>query len=188
VRRPIDLDIRGRASRVAVVREQGHLTVTVDGRPWVVNAARVGPHMLSLLIEPGDGPPDARMAGPSGAGRPARTSYEVVVAPDRAGRFVVHVGAAAVPVVVHRARPTGRKDDDGLSAAGPQRVAAVMPGRVVRVLVRPGDTVRAGQGLAVVEAMKMENELRAGRDGRVTEVLVREATSVEAGTVLVVIE
>jgi biotin carboxyl carrier protein len=63
-----------------------------------------------------------------------------------------------------------------------------MPGRVVRVLVKPGDEVAARQGLVVVEAMKMENELAAARPGRVTDVAVTEGVSVEAGRLLVVIE
>jgi biotin carboxyl carrier protein len=63
-----------------------------------------------------------------------------------------------------------------------------MPGRVLRVLVRPGDEVAARQGLVVVEAMKMENELGAPRAGRVREVVVDEGVSVEAGRLLVVIE
>ena len=62
---------------------------------------------------------------------------------------------------------------------------APMPGRVVRVLVKPGDTVAARQGLVVVEAMKMENELRSPRAGRVKEVAVAEGESVEAGRLLV---
>ena len=63
-----------------------------------------------------------------------------------------------------------------------------MPGRVVRVLVKPGDEVAARQGLVVVEAMKMENELAAPRAGRVKEVAVTEGQSVEAGRLLVVVE
>jgi biotin carboxyl carrier protein len=59
---------------------------------------------------------------------------------------------------------------------------------VVRVLVHTGDAVRASQPLVVVEAMKMENELRAGRDGRVAAILVQEGASVEAGALVVVIE
>jgi biotin carboxyl carrier protein len=62
-----------------------------------------------------------------------------------------------------------------------------MPGRIVRVLVQPGEAVRAGQGLIVVEAMKMENELRAPRAGTVAEIRVREGASVEADAVLVVL-
>jgi biotin carboxyl carrier protein len=63
-----------------------------------------------------------------------------------------------------------------------------MPGKVVRVLVKVGDEVQPRQGLVVVEAMKMENELRAAAAGRVREVFVSEGQSVEAGTPLVVVE
>jgi biotin carboxyl carrier protein len=74
------------------------------------------------------------------------------------------------------------------AAVGPQRIAAPMPGKIVRVFVRPGDAVTARQPLVVVEAMKMENELRASRDGTVAEVHVREGVLVEAGTPLIVIQ
>jgi biotin carboxyl carrier protein len=63
-----------------------------------------------------------------------------------------------------------------------------MPGRVVRVLVAPGDAVAARQGVVVIEAMKMENELRAPRGGTVRDVLVAEGALVEANAVLVVLE
>jgi len=63
-----------------------------------------------------------------------------------------------------------------------------MPGKVVRVLVAAGDQVDVRQGVVVVEAMKMENELRAPRAGVVREVAVQEGASVEAGTTLVIIE
>ena len=62
-----------------------------------------------------------------------------------------------------------------------------MPGKIVRVLARAGEAVRAREGLVVVEAMKMENELRADRDGTVAEVHAREGQLVEAGALLVVI-
>jgi len=62
-----------------------------------------------------------------------------------------------------------------------------MPGRIVKVLVRAGDVVAARQGLLVVEAMKMENELRAPRAGTVAEVRVSEGAPVEANVVLAVI-
>jgi biotin carboxyl carrier protein len=72
--------------------------------------------------------------------------------------------------------------------SGPARVTAPMPGRIVRVLVEPGQEVAAGQGLLVMEAMKMENELRAPRAGRVAEVAARERAAVETGALLVVLE
>jgi biotin carboxyl carrier protein len=63
-----------------------------------------------------------------------------------------------------------------------------MPGKIVRLLVEAGQQVQAEQGLVVVEAMKMENELRAPRAGCVREVGVREGQAVEMGAVLVVVE
>ena len=89
-------------------------------------------------------------------------------------------------VVNGRTRRRGAPDEAG--RAGLQPVVAPMPGRVVRVLVSPGDDVAARQGVVVVEAMKMENELRSPKAGTVKEVNVTPGTSVEAGRVLVVIE
>jgi biotin carboxyl carrier protein len=73
------------------------------------------------------------------------------------------------------------------AAAGPARVTAPMPGKVTRVLVTHGQTVAAGAGLVVVEAMKMENELRAPRAGAVLELPAREGMAVESGALLVVV-
>ena len=67
---------------------------------------------------------------------------------------------------------------------GPQAVTAPMPGRVSKLLVKPGDAVKAGQPVVVLEAMKMENELKSPRDGTVLEVLAREGDAVEARTKL----
>ena len=71
---------------------------------------------------------------------------------------------------------------------GPAPLVAPMPGLVVRVNVQPGDTVQAGQGLVVMEAMKMENELRTQAAGRVRAVLVTPGTAVEKGAVLIELE
>ena len=67
-------------------------------------------------------------------------------------------------------------------------VVAPMPGKVIRVLIAPGDAVLAGQGLVVVEAMKMQNELKAQRDGRVASVSAREGATVAAGELLATLE
>jgi biotin carboxyl carrier protein len=76
----------------------------------------------------------------------------------------------------------------GRDASGVETIAAPMPGKVVRVLVAPGDAVAPGQGIAVVEAMKMQNEMKASRAGRVASVPAREGATVAAGEVLATIE
>ena len=73
-------------------------------------------------------------------------------------------------------------------SGGPLAVAAPMPGRVIRILVEAGDAVELGQGLIVVEAMKMQNEMNSLRAGRVAEVRVAAGATVSAGEVLIVIE
>jgi biotin carboxyl carrier protein len=73
-------------------------------------------------------------------------------------------------------------------ASGPISVKSPMPGKIVKLLVKKGDDVKAGQGVAVVEAMKMENELKAPRDGKVVSVAAQEGAAVEAGQTLVTIE
>jgi biotin carboxyl carrier protein len=63
-----------------------------------------------------------------------------------------------------------------------------MPGKVIQVLVAVGDTVEAGQGLVVVEAMKMQNEMKSPKAGRIVEVKTKRDAAVAAGDVLVVVE
>jgi biotin carboxyl carrier protein len=63
-----------------------------------------------------------------------------------------------------------------------------MPGKVIKLLVESGSTVRAGQGLIVVEAMKMQNEMKSPKDGRVSKIHVEEGATVGAGQALIVVE
>jgi biotin carboxyl carrier protein len=107
----------------------------------------------------------------------------VTLGPGGEGEAVV--GGHTVPVAIAGPR-RGRRGALG-SAAGDQRLLAPMPGKVIKVLVKPGDTVEPRQGLIVIEAMKMENELTAKRAGIITELSVSEGESVEAGRLLVVI-
>jgi biotin carboxyl carrier protein len=81
-----------------------------------------------------------------------------------------------------------RRSADGRGADGVQTISAPMPGKVVRVLVAAGDAVEAGQGLLVVEAMKMQNELKSPRAGKVLTVVTREGATVTPGEVLATIE
>jgi biotin carboxyl carrier protein len=76
----------------------------------------------------------------------------------------------------------------GGSTQGRQEVQAPMPGKVVRVLVDVGDTVEEGQGVVVVEAMKMQNEMKSPKSGTVAEVRTRPDATVSAGEVLIVVE
>ena len=80
-----------------------------------------------------------------------------------------------------------RRKSAGHGGDGLQIVVAPMPGKVVRVLVAVGEAVEAGQGLLVVEAMKMQNEMKAGRAGTVLSLAVKEGATVTAGEALATI-
>ncbi len=167
-----EVDINGRTRTVAIERvASGRFRVSLDGELHELDAARVGAYGLSLL----DGQ--------------AGTSREVQVTPGAArGELLISLTGRTVAATLN-GRRTGRAGvDGGPGAHGEQAVTAPMPGRVLRVLVAPGDEVAVRQGVIVVEAMKMENELRSPKAGRVREVNVTPGTSVEAGRVLLVIE
>ncbi len=114
-------------------------------------------------------------------------SVDAAVTPRTAGECLVQLPHLSTLAVID-GRRFERSDPSDAGGQGEQRIKAPMPGRVVRLLVKPGDTVAARQGLVVVEAMKMENELTATRAGRVKEIAVAEGASVDAGRLLVIVE
>jgi biotin carboxyl carrier protein len=165
-----EVEVGGRLRQVSVARTGAGFAVTVDGHTTHVDAVRIDAHTLSLVwdnVWPRD---------------------TVFAADPATGRLTVQVDGASVSVSVNGRRRRDRHEDGAHAAGGPQRVAAPMPGKVIRVLVHVGDAVRSREPLLVVEAMKMENELRAGRDGTVVEIHAREGQSVDAGALLIVIQ
>jgi biotin carboxyl carrier protein len=164
--------------------------VTIDGRRHEVQAARIADVGLVVSsVGPQQGPggsADKTNDGKEFWTRPAAHQVFVTPAGSSGDVFVMLEGRTAI-LTVNGAR-RGRAADTTLHVDGGHSVTAPMPGRIVRVLVGAGDEVTAGQGVVVVEAMKMENELRAPKAGRVKDVSVSAGTSVEAGKVLVVIE
>jgi biotin carboxyl carrier protein len=164
-----EVDAAGQPHAVDVAADGDAWLVTIDGRECRASLVPAGDRW-SLLV----------------AGR----SYDVMFEPGAGGAWQVHVNGRVVPAGLRAsaARLRGRPGGQGAAGAGDGRVLAPMPGRVVKVLVAPGTTVEARQGVVVVEAMKMENELRAPHAGTVREVRVAEGASVEANAVLVVIE
>jgi biotin carboxyl carrier protein len=166
-----EIDIDGRVVAVAIERAgKGRYRATVADGTRVVDAARVGDYGLSLLLE--------------GASR----SREVQIAPaGTRGEFLVSLEGRTVPVTINGRRTKRTAGDAAGAGHGEQTIVAPMPGRVVRVLVGPGDAVAARQPLVVVEAMKMENELRSPRAGTIKEVTVSAGMSVDAGRVLVTV-
>ena len=172
----MDVQIGGTSYRVDVRRDGHDWVVSLDGRTCRVDARRVADGW-SLLIGPDDD-----------ASTRARRSYEVALDPGIDG-LRLHVDGVAVAVSLPDDRRRARRQAGHAAAgAGRQNVAAPMPGRVVKMLVAPGDVVVDRQPVAVLEAMKMQNDVRAARAGRIVEIKAVEGALVEAGTVLLVID
>ena len=174
----------GVAQRASNPRLDGHdVRPTVDGVPLDASLEALGPERAILL----EGPRGRshrvliRKADTQAAGVPAGvTRHEVIV---DGWRVEVDVQSAARAALQDRAR-RGREE---AGRSGPAEVHAIIPGVVVSVSVAPGDAVTAGQQLLVVEAMKMQNELRAPRDGTIERVAVGAGTTIEVGDLLLVI-
>jgi len=113
-------------------------------------------------------------------------SYEVCIVPAPNG-WNVQAAGRHFSVVVRDPRNTGNRSKEALGG-GRQNITAPMPGKVIRVLVQEGDVVDAGHGVVVVEAMKMQNEMRAAHAGTVVQVRARDGDTVGAGDILVVLE
>lgn len=167
-----EIEINGTMRTVAVERVpdgSSRFRVTVDGTPQLVDAVRIEDDTLSIIF------PEAGHASHEVGFADSLTPGEVNV--------YLHSGTLTATVNGRRSRRGAER-----AASGVQRILAPMPGKVLRVLVQAGQAVAVRQPLVVVEAMKMENELRAAGAGRVREVFVQEGQSVEAGTALVVVE
>ena len=138
-----------------------------------------------FMVDPADAIPDAArrdaVVGDVGVDRDGRRTVEVVV---QGWRFECLVEDAERAALRGRAsRPRAAADSSG----GPLEIRAIIPGRIAAVSVVAGDPVLAGQSILVVEAMKMQNELRAPRDGRVSRVAVASGQTIEIGDLLVVL-
>ena len=146
--------------------------VAVDGRSieidseQLVSVKEVEPGVYSVLLD--------------GA------SYEIRLLETSQG-LSAEAGGRRFIVDVRNPRDASRSSSAAVGS-GRQNVAAPMPGKVVRVLVQLGDKVEAGQGLVVVEAMKMQNEMKASRPGRVIEIRAQAGDTVSAGDTLAVLE
>ncbi len=150
---------------VTIERRNGTYSVEIDGVQYEVDSHKLEADFYSILT----------------GGR----SYEVSVEATRDGYRVRH-GAAEQLVTL--SDPGRQAREELADSKGSAAVVSAMPGKVARVLVRVGDRVEAGQGVVVVEAMKMENEITAPKPGRVSSIAVQPGETVERGAELLVIE
>ena len=146
----------------------GRYAVTFNGKAHEVDALALEHGALSLLV--------------------GGESFNAEFEPGAETLAVLLRGHVTKLDIVNDRQLRMRAASAAFTAEGKQVISAPMPGKVVKLLARVGDEVQAGQGLVVVEAMKMENELKAPRAGRVTEIHVQEGQAVENNAKLVAVE
>ncbi|HTS34697.1 MAG TPA: biotin/lipoyl-containing protein [Candidatus Solibacter sp.] len=161
-----EIKIDDREFRLEVSRAGDAWSCRLDGREVEVDAVLARPNVLSLRI--------------------GNRAYEVKC--ERvAGEMHLWVGSARFAAEVRDPRSLrgrSRAADDH----GPKNLTAPMPGKIVRVLAGQGSPVEAGAGVLVVEAMKMQNEIKSPKKGTIQKILVSEGAAVNAGDVLAIVE
>jgi biotin carboxyl carrier protein len=161
-----DVTIEGRSYRLELDRTEGRWSCRLDGRIIEVDAVLARTDVLSLRL--------------------GNRAYEVKCERG-AGELHLWVGSARLAVEVRDPRSL-RGRSRVLDDHGPRKLLAPMPGKIVRVLVSQGAQVEAGTGVLVVEAMKMQNELKSPKKGTIQKILVSEGSAVNAGDVLAIVE
>ena len=162
-----ELVLEERRQKLRLKRSGGRAWVEFGGKSLEVDVSQLSEDAFSLIVE----------------GR----SHDVSVSPKADG-FQVVVDGESFQVGLVDPRRDRPSTSGGAEAAGPMAVSTPMPGKVVRILAAEGEEVSQGQGLVVVEAMKMQNELTSPKSGRIRAVRVAEGQAVNAGESLVLVE
>jgi biotin carboxyl carrier protein len=161
-----NVSIDGKNYRLELNRADGRWLCRLDGREVEVDAVLARPDVLSLRI--------------------GNQAYEVKCE-HVAGEVHVWVGNRRYAAAVRDPRSLRGRSREAADK-GPRKLTAPMPGKVVRVLASAGGEVEAGAGVLVVEAMKMQNEIKSPRKGKIQKIMVSEGAAVNAGDVLAIVE
>jgi biotin carboxyl carrier protein len=165
----LEIESEGKKRTVETADAEGKTCWIIDGHAAEADAVAVASSVYSILS----------------GGESLEARVEKVPGPG--ARLRVIIAGREYAVEVRDPRQWRKNRGTTLEAEGAQQVIAPMPGKVVRVLVKAGDAVNAGQGLAVVEAMKMQNEVRTPKSGKVERVSVAEGQTVGAGEVIAIV-
>jgi biotin carboxyl carrier protein len=163
-----EVRIGARTRIVELERTADRWSITLDGQLLDADAVEIAPHTFSILLH--------------------GQSHEIRVTPSPGGTLTLQTRLEEFTAVVLDPLAWSGRRHGSLEAEGRQQVVAPMPGKVVRLLVKAGDTVEAGQGLLVIEAMKMQNEIHSPKSGVVERLLAQEGQPVNAGEILAWVE
>jgi biotin carboxyl carrier protein len=161
-----EINIDGKNYRLELTRSDGLWDCRLDGREVIVDAVLARRDVLSILI-----------GGKAYEIKRERTATDM------------HLWVGSVRYAVRVRDPRSLRSRQGADdGKGPRKLVAPMPGRIVRVLVQEEAEVEAGQGIVVVEAMKMQNEIKSPKKGVVRRLTAAEGANVNSGDVLAIVE
>ncbi len=163
----LDVTINQNSYRVDLQRGESGWQCRLDELEVRIDAIRVQPNILSIIID--------------GA------SYEVKRERE-AGQEFLSIGGVRYASEVRDPRSLRGRKRSAVEEAGPRKIIAPMSGKVVRVLVQENDEVESGQGIMVVEAMKMQNEIKSPKSGKVQKLIAIEGATVNSGDTLAIVE
>ena len=163
-----DVIVDGKTHRLELTEGEKTWLCKVNGHAVEVDAALTARDVLSVLVG-GD-------------------AFEIKRERSLQGELHLVIGSARYAIDVQDPRSLRTRRASAGGEAGPQKITAPMPGKIVRISVAAGDEVKAGQGVIVMEAMKMQNEMKSPKDGKVQKILTSEGATVNPGDVLAVID
>ena len=169
-----------RSYQIELERTASGYACKVDGEPFPLDVVTTAPNTLSILHQ-GRSFEVMREVMREVTGEVTRESSST-------GEMHLRVGTQHFRAEVRDPRSLRSRRAHSAATAGPARICAPMPGKVIRLLAAEGDLVEAGQSLIVVEAMKMQNEIQSTKPGKVTKIAVREASAVNAGDLLAIVD
>jgi len=161
-------DIDGREYAIEFSRSGDIVNAVIDGRSYEVETSN-----------PGSGVHLIKDAG---------KIFEAFVSKDVSGKFHINLSGNDLEIAVIDPKRLKLKGSSATDLAGIAEIKTAMPGKIVRVLVGVGDNVEKNDGVIVVEAMKMQNELKAPKSGIVRDIYFAEGSTVSAGDILISIE
>ncbi|HEU0178597.1 MAG TPA: biotin/lipoyl-containing protein [Blastocatellia bacterium] len=164
----IELEINGQLIEGAFTLADGSARLTFGGATREAQVSEPEPGIFTVII-------DDRV-------------YRCALEESPGGAIEVIVNGERIPVAARDKKHLRGQAGAGAGASGQVKLSSPMPGKVVRVLLSAGDEVAARQGVLVVEAMKMQNEVQSPKAGKIAEINVSEGQTVNAGEVLAVIE
>lgn len=157
-------ELNDEKNEIELTRDGEKVSAKISGREYQLEASEVEPNVYLLKHE--------------------NKIYQIYVAPNG----IVNLGNYQFEIKLSDPKRLRGSNSSGAEADGASQIKTAMPGKIVRILVEQGAEIKKGDGVIIVEAMKMQNEMKSPKDGIVKEIRFAEGATVNAGDIMAVVE